>query len=143
MKPRRIRVQVEGINKMVLENLLTKKDNGDYFKNYNLDMTPDVALNNAELLEAKIARGEVLVTGYIQVEVDKYNEANVTKFSDVHSCANYKDNVGYTHQQFCTDVWEFNVQVWEAGRLGMEQAITEDWDEVQLIESLPNYGETV
>ena len=69
-----------------------------------------------EIQEA-ITTGEMLIEKYIQSYINTYNSNNGVKFNNVHNCANYKDELGYTHQVFCLKVWNFNIQVWEAGRL--------------------------
>lgn len=92
------------------------------------------------LVVAIISEGETLVDGYIQKAVDDYNKTNGTKFSDAHSCADYKDVTGYTHQQFCIDVWAWNVAVWESARANQVVAITQGWDEATFLESLPQFG---
>ncbi len=59
---------------------------------------------------------EELVTALIQTEVDKYNQANDVLFSDVHSCKSYADMTNYVHQPFCSAVFTWNLDVWEAAR---------------------------
>lgn len=65
---------------------------------------------------ALITRAEIMVNTHIQKVVDDYNTSHLVSFRDVHSCANYQTVTGYTHQQFCVDVWAFNVNVWEVVR---------------------------
>lgn len=70
-----------------------------------------------ELLSTLKHIGELAVITYLQERVSIYNEAHGLVFQDVHACANYKDVIGYTHKQFCEDVWAWNVAVWEEARL--------------------------
>ena len=136
---RKIQVNVAGVSTSVAENLLTLKSNGDYEKHYNADMSLDTATIDAENLAKLIQDGEALVNGYVQSEVDKYNEANGTKFSDVHNASNYKDATGYTHQAFCTKVWDWNVAVWEKARTSQATAVVEGWAEEEFIAILPKF----
>lgn len=71
----------------------------------------------AEIITQMIADGERLIEAHIQKPIDEYNLANGVNFAHAHTCANYKDEVGYAHQAFCQQAWSFNVAVWEAGRL--------------------------
>lgn len=74
--------------------------------------------------EELVALGESAVTSHIQEPINSYNNTHGTKFGSVHNCANYKDSAGYTHKQFCMDVWLFNVEVWEAARAMQETVLS-------------------
>jgi len=64
-----------------------------------------------------------LTTNHIQNEVNKYNKAKGLQFGDIHSCQNYKDATGYTHQAFCAAIWDWNIQVWEYLRNDMQPVV--------------------
>ena len=70
----------------------------------------------AELVRDLVLTCETAVNELLQAEVDAYNKDNGTIFADVHSCGNYRHDVGYTHQPFCAAVWSWNVAVWERCR---------------------------
>ncbi len=53
---------------------------------------------------------------YIQAKVDQYNKDNNTAFTNVHNCENYSRVDGYTHQEWCGQVWRWSVRVWERVR---------------------------
>lgn len=73
-------------------------------------------INDTKKQLIDIKNAESSVEKHIQDPIDIYNIANGVKFAHAHSCANYKDMTGYAHQQFCIDIWDFNVAVWEAAR---------------------------
>jgi len=114
----------------------------DGFIEYDIDSPPTElqTLFDAENLTKLIQDGEALVTAYIQAEVDKYNEANGTKFTDVHNCSNYKDATGYTHQQFCIEVWSWNVAVWEKARISQATAVASGLTAEEFLALLPKFG---
>jgi len=70
-----------------------------------------------QIIAKMIEDGEIIIQAHIQTPIDEYNLANGVKFAHAHTCANYKDEVGYIHQEFCQQAWSFNVATWEAGRL--------------------------
>jgi len=98
-----------------------------------------------EIISILKKKGERLTTIHIQNVVEAYNTAHDLSFRDVHSCANYKDAVGYTHQQFCIDVWNFNIQVWETLRNTIMPGIdfANPPTEAEFIAMLPVYNGTV
>jgi hypothetical protein len=54
----------------------------------------------------------------IQARVDKFNKLNNTTFNSVYTCKAYKDEPNYSYNQFCSDVFSWNTQVWEkAGQI--------------------------
>jgi hypothetical protein len=69
-----------------------------------------------ELMAKLIDEATRLTTLFIQEPVDAFNSMNGTAFHDVHSCANYMNNPAYTHITFCTNVWNWSVEVWEVAR---------------------------
>jgi len=138
---RKIQVNVAGVSTLVAENLLTQKSNGDYEKHYNADMSPDTTTIDAENLVKLIQDGEALVDGYIQAEVDKYNEANDVKFNSVDSCNKYTAEwIVYEHKQFCIDIVAFNVAVWESARANQATAIANGLTAEEFIATLPKFG---
>ena len=76
-----------------------------------------------ELQQRLIKDCEAAIIAYIQAPIDAYNKTHNMLFSDVHSCANYAMVEGYTHQAFCAAVWTWNVQVWEAARQILADAL--------------------
>jgi hypothetical protein len=73
-------------------------------------------LTQEQIIAQMITDGESIIIAHIQKPIDDYNATNGTAFAHAHTCANYKDETGYTHQAFCQQAWSFNVTVWEAGR---------------------------
>ena len=69
-----------------------------------------------ELAKILPEKGTRLVEGIIQDVVDTYNRTHGLAFTDVHACASYRENVTYPHQQFCSDVWAWNIDMWETAR---------------------------
>ena len=92
---------------------------------YSIQEEVDAAIVSETLRQQQvlIQHCESAVVAYIQAPIDAYNTANNTLFSDAHSCANYATVSGYTHQTFCTNVWAWNVQVWEAARQILADAL--------------------
>ena len=85
----------------------------------NISYRPEkfVVFASTPVTEAeKVAIAELATNEHIDAPIAKYNATNLTNFGGIHNCANYKDTAGYTHKQFCTDVWQFNVDVWEIAR---------------------------
>jgi hypothetical protein len=72
--------------------------------------------SEAEILTAQLQDAVTLVTESIQARVDVYNVGHGLMFTDVHNCESYSRVTGYSHQQFCTDVWLWSVAMWEAAR---------------------------
>ncbi|WP_316348469.1 hypothetical protein [Desulfuromonas acetoxidans] len=90
--------------------------------------------------QAKIRSFEAAISSHIQSIVDDYNRSNGVIFSDVHSCKNYADVEGYSHQEFCSAVWLWNVAVWEASRQILADVLSGDRSEPtvdELIAELP------
>ena len=71
------------------------------------------SVDNAVTLNASI---NMLIEAHIQEPIDIYNSTYGLVFKDAHSCANYINNISYTHYNFCFDAWNFNVDVWEEAR---------------------------
>ncbi len=101
---------------------LTKDTDGNFYEFYNADGTPDTVKNAASYKEYLVNLGLTAVEEHIQEQVDRYNLDNEVAFTNAHNCADYKDMAGYTHQQFCIDIWAFNVEVFEAAR-GMQDTV--------------------
>lgn len=138
---RKIQVNVAGVSTSVDETRLTKKSNGDYEKYYNADMSLDTDTINAEAIQKMIADGEALVESHVQAEVDKYNEANGTNFTNVDSCNKYVLQDTYAHQQFCIDVVAFNCLVWETARqLQADGEVGADTTAEEFIAMLPVFN---
>ncbi|MEA2037247.1 MAG: hypothetical protein U9O94_07070 [Nanoarchaeota archaeon] len=77
---------------------------------------PDtVEIANDEAI-ATIAKFTSKTEAHIQAKVNQYNEANGTKFANVHNCESYSRLDTYTHKAFCLQVWLWSVQIWEAVR---------------------------
>ena len=86
---------------------------------------------------------EISIMGHIQSRVDEYNAAHGLSFRDVYSCALYARDNGYTHQQFCLDVWAWNVAVWEHARSVLADVldgIRSEPTAQELIAELPSYS---
>lgn len=77
---------------------------------------PAEDISEAEILQRRIHEASGAVTTLIQSQVDAYNQAHGLAFDSVHNCESYSRVDGYTHQQFCIDVWNWNVAAWEAAR---------------------------
>jgi hypothetical protein len=75
-----------------------------------------IGLNQVKVMEKAIANFTSVTTQYIESKVQAYNEANGTAFGSVHSCANYKDSLTYSHAPFCKQVWDWNERVWDTVR---------------------------
>ena len=120
---------------------LCELDSNDMpYSNYNMDGTPNVELNNAEAIQKMIADGEAVVESHVQAEVDKYNEANGTNFTDVDSCNKYVLQDTYAHQQFCIDIVAFNCLVWKTARqLQADGTVGMDTTEEEFIALLPEF----
>ena len=72
-----------------------------------------------QLIDDMIKEGEHIVIAHIQEPITAYNETHGVSFGGPHSCANYKDHPTYSHALFCTDIWNFNVTVWESARASL------------------------
>ena len=70
----------------------------------------------AEDLLKHVASLEAYIEEHIQKPITDYNNNHGLAFGGVHNCANYLNNPEYTHYDFCLDVWNFNVDVWESAR---------------------------
>lgn len=77
---------------------------------------PAEDLPEAEILERRIQKVTAAVTSLVHSQVAAYNQAHGIAFENVHNCESYSRAEGYTHRQFCLDVWAWNVAVWEAAR---------------------------
>ncbi|MFT7880824.1 MAG: hypothetical protein ABXS91_10570 [Sulfurimonas sp.] len=100
------------------------------------------ALRNPPMTEEGYKNlGQDLAAKHIQDVIEAYNQAHGLSFKDAHSCANYMGVDGYTHQQFCIDIWAFNVQVWEEVRNVILPGIdfTNPPTEAEFIAMLPAY----
>jgi len=139
MSNRKFDVIVNGISQSVGESLLTFQEDGRVYKHYNADMSLDTTTIDAENLTKLIQDGEALVTAYIQAEVDKFNEANGTKFSDAHAMGSYKDSTVYPHATTCKAIWDWNEAVWMASRAKQAQAVAESWSAEKFISELPSF----
>jgi len=84
-----------------------------------LDVTTE-----AEKLSTLIESATEATTEFIQSVVDSYNIAQGVVFTNVHNCASYINNPTYTHYPFCKEVWDWNVEVWEAARNIQSQVIS-------------------
>ena len=94
----------------------TALENNSNYVNIDGELITVDLRTNEDKIKDYIKLGESIVNRYIQSIVDVYNKEHGLSFKDVHSCANYKDMENYTHRQFCIDIWNFNVQVWEEVR---------------------------
>ena len=137
---------IDGFPKLIEYELQEDGTRYSHYKEVDGKMVPDtVAINKNKL---NIARAELVLATkkHIQYVVDKYNKDHSVLFDNVHSCANYRFNDGYVHQQFCNDVWDYNEAVWEKARKTEEQVLkgeiplpTKD----EFIAMLPAYGGVV
>lgn len=78
----------------------------------------------------------------IQSKVDEYNDANGLSYKDIYSCALYKDTTGYTHAQFCTNIWAWQTSVWEYLRQVQTDILAGARTEpmlIDLMEELPKF----
>ncbi len=137
-------VQHEGF---VSLDKFTKDENGNYYEYYQLEMVDGMYVPNMILLQKEYKKTKIQsftneTETYIQKEVLKYDEANGTAFKDVHSCANYKDAMSYTHQPFCAAIWEWQITVWQKARTIQEDVVTQKRVEPSIKEfknELPNF----
>ena len=97
-------------------SLIQLDEDGNFYKFYNQDGTPDIDKCNTKSLEDLVEAGEVVVKQYVQDVVNDYNKTHNIKFENVYNCAVYKDIDDYEHQQFCIDVLAFNAAVWQKAR---------------------------
>ena len=78
----------------------------------------------AAVFAKKQEQAEAMIEHYIMAPIHAYNAEHNTKFASVHSCANYARVDGYTHQEFCSNVWLWSVQVWESARQILHDIMT-------------------
>lgn len=129
----------DGTEKSVPHKELTFQSNGNTYDVYLSEKVdekyvPNMIEENKIISKNLITYVTDLINKRIQKEVDEYNLANGTVFTNVHNCASYKDSTGYTHKDFCLSVWNWNVAVWEYVRaIDVNSTLTED----ELIASLP------
>jgi len=139
-------VKIIGGGYLVNGNTYVPQDeqNNDYqdIKKWCENNVPESEFTEEEIRQTLINHYTRVVDYHIQSKISEYNKINGTAFTNVHHCANYKDAVGYTHRQFCSDVWVWNVQVWETARgvqteviSGARQIPTDE----ELITLLPEY----
>ncbi len=143
---RKIQVNVAGVSTSVPDNLLTLKDNGDYEKHYNADMSLDTATIDAENIASVITQGEAVVDGLIQGQIDTYNNAHGTKFRSVDSCYKFLKKAAYPHHQFCNDIVDYAIEIWEVARAiqdGLIADIPPNPTEEEFIALLPVYSGAV
>lgn len=83
------------------------------------------------------------IDGYIQLEIDKYNNANNVLFKNVDSCMKYTAVPSYIHYQFCVDIIVWTPKVWEKAR-EIEMDILNGLREIptieELLSELPTFG---
>lgn len=99
-------------------------------------------LSEDQLSKVFTDKAVYLVERRVQSVVDLYNQTNKVDFVDIHACANYANNTGYTHQKFCVDVWNWNVNVWEAARriiAEVESGQREEPTAEEFVSMLPDY----
>lgn len=136
-------VKIQGDGYLVNGNMSVPKADGnrDYqeVKIWIEDNTPESEFTHEESMSNIILAGEDLVTTYIQIEVEKFNEANRTAFADIHAMANYKDSALYTHAKACGDLWLWNESVWMAARDAQAQAITDGLTSEEFLALLPKF----
>lgn len=77
-----------------------------------------------EILTKQITEAIGLIGQLVQDKVNEYNTAHNLALQDVYRCEAYSHATGYTHQQFCTDIWAWNVSLWEAARSIQEQVVS-------------------
>ena len=143
---RKIQVNVAGVSTSVPENLLTLKENGDYEKHYKADMSLDTVTIDAENIATVITQGEAVVDGLIQGQIDTYNTAHGTKFRSVDSCDKFIRRVSYPHNQFCSDIVNYAIDIWEVARAiqdGLIADIPPNPTEEEFIALLPPYSGVV
>jgi len=99
----------------------------------------------AEMLAiVNLPLAEKYTENHVKKVINAHNKKYSVRFDSVHNCASYINSPTYTHYQFCRDVWDFNVNCWEAGRqiqmdvsLGnIPMPLTED----EYLSLLPTYG---
>ena len=73
-------------------------------------------LSATEIAENAINKFTKITNDCIQARVTAYNKANGTSFDNIHNVESYSRKVGYTHQVWCLQAWNWNVEVWEAVR---------------------------
>jgi len=76
----------------------------------------DVDEELKEATKALIAKFTSVTDDFIQARVNDFNDANGTKFNNVHNAESYSRVDGYTHQAWCGQLFTWNVNVWEAVR---------------------------
>ena len=95
------------------------KEDGNYYT-YYLEVDGKYVVDTVE--EAEIETSNAIknftnmTNAYIQNKVDEYNLANGTAFNNVHNCKSYIDHPTYAHKDFCSSIWLWSVDVWEAVR---------------------------
>lgn len=97
----------------------------------------------AETLKANLySTLENAIKSHIQAQVDVFNAANGLSISDIYHCHMYGNSEGYTHKQACSDLWAWNVAVWEYARQVQIDVIAETRvapTVAELIAELPAY----
>ena len=81
----------------------------------------DILIENQQ---NSIRLGTSLISKAIQIELDSYNLSNGIYIANVHNAESYSRKDGYTHQPFCTQIWDWNVELWEFMR-AWQQTLTE------------------
>jgi len=115
-----------------LEALPTVEVEGLFYEAWEvLPMSP------AAIMSKQVRQATQLVEEYIQEPIDAYNKEHGLQFGSVHNCANYINNPEYTHYQFCKDVWDWQVLVWETVRAANVTTLEE------LTTILPEYTGTI
>lgn len=69
--------------------------------------------DETDYLSIQMAQANDATFAYIQAKVDEFNGIHGTTFDNVYTCKAYKDEVDYTFNEFCGDVFTWNTQVWE------------------------------
>jgi len=101
--------------------------------------------SDEDIISAKLAAGAVIVTALVQDKIDAYNETYNLAFADVHSCNDYAAHDGYSHQAFCSDIWDWSVELWEAARALQTDVLAGDREaptETEFLAELPEYTGT-
>ena len=120
----------------------------DGFIEYNTSNPPQElqVLFDAENIAAVITQGEAVVDGLIQGQIERYNNLHGTKFRSVDSCYKFLKKGSYPHYNFCNDIVDYAIEIWEVARAiqeGLIAGIPPNPTEEEFIVLLPAYSGVV
>lgn len=65
-----------------------------------------------------------MISAAIEAEITNYNTQNDIALASVHNAESYSRVSGYTHQEFCSQVWLWSVSLWEHMRAWQGELVT-------------------